>query len=812
MDIDTCLLLPLIISAMTKSSTYDRATKDTAENLHKVADSMALKRLTKLSLPELDAVVDLVAKVIPAGNVPGMILSGLSRISGNKVQPQKARQDINVLFKEVSLFYERAKFSAVFGGPAAIIWGYQNLLKLAGKDPESAFPEGIWQFYVDYALREDTARHANETNGFDVLLTKNNISLTRADRLTAWVMSAVMCLHNYHSLLEIEWYERVALWHLMEATKKEDLNGLWEKEKPFSRSTEVAELDYPAYRRLKFDQFLNNNTRGLSQAAHDEWQQRVTEASDIHQEAYQKQLSILAYLEPSPFGEMRIPFTLQEANIGIIHNGSYFLLPVCEPGTSAPLDVRTARSQISKILSLPPGNPARLKRLARVRRAEFSVFRKNLSSDVQNDLAKLRLAPILINTDSRDSSKLLSEIRLGERGVGDHALTIFDTGSTFVFDQSHIFFDGAWGAAFAEIATNEALSWAVYLNLLSPVPAGAPKTYVDLQFSMKQGDTALVENAAVVSPEASAENSEVNIEACLALRRYFNQRSSLLNLTINDLLVLYRAIHADTYQPSGEIEQELTLLEKEHPHPANLIREMFVVAANTNPSILIPIDASRHFPRDRVYPLNLEVPLIDLDLLNLHIRSVQSLTAYEEAPKHDAKLFAHFNELQRRYLATLGGFGTILEKAKAIAVQGESASAGAIKLLAHLPPSLKQLLDRMPARYEKLNNIIKGTEVISNLGAVSKSSSLTRFITAKDDNEQKKLTWGVMTDAKGRMTITLRDFRPYAAVLQDIGRKDLADLIAGDYLAAYAQGLNKYVQEVTRIVIARPRNSNKQGK
>ena len=32
--------------------------------------------------------MDLVSKIIPAGNVPGMTLSGLSRIYENQVQPQ----------------------------------------------------------------------------------------------------------------------------------------------------------------------------------------------------------------------------------------------------------------------------------------------------------------------------------------------------------------------------------------------------------------------------------------------------------------------------------------------------------------------------------------------------------------------------------------------------------------------------------------------------------------------------------------------------------------------------------------------------
>ncbi len=213
---------------MSSNSNYECATQETAENLQTIAKSLALQKLTKLSLPEVDAVVGLVAKVIPAGNVPGMILSGLTRISGNRVQPQKARQDINILFKEALLFFEQAKYGAIFAGPAAIIWGYQNLLKLAGKDQESAFPEGIWQFYVDYALREDTARHANETYGFDSLLEQNNIQLNEVDRLTAWAMSAVTCLHQYQALLAGEWYERTALWFLQEATGLENLYIEWE--------------------------------------------------------------------------------------------------------------------------------------------------------------------------------------------------------------------------------------------------------------------------------------------------------------------------------------------------------------------------------------------------------------------------------------------------------------------------------------------------------------------------------------------------------------------------------------------------------
>ena len=380
-------------------SNYQRATQETVENLQQVAKSLELRRLTKLSLPEIDAVVNLVARVIPAGNVPGMILSGLTRISGRNVQPQKVRQDINILFKEASSFFE---YGAVFAGPAAVIWGYQNLLRLAGKDPDSAFPEGIWQFYVDYALREDTARHANETHGFDTLLKQNDLRLSSVDRLTAWVMASVMCLHQYHSLLASEWYERTALWSLQEVSGVNDLYREWEKQKPYKRDADAANYDYPAYRRIKFRQFLEFAAVSLNRSKRKDWEKKLTSAVEGSLPAYQKQMSILAYLEPGTFGETRTPISLGQAHIGIIHNGGYYLLPICEPGTSNPLDVRTARSQVAAILApAPPIKRMGLESLARVKRTETLALRKKLNPTLQADLNKLRFTPILIQQRSK---------------------------------------------------------------------------------------------------------------------------------------------------------------------------------------------------------------------------------------------------------------------------------------------------------------------------------------------------------------------------------------------------------------------------
>jgi hypothetical protein len=119
-----------------------------------------------------------------------------------------------------------------------------------------------------------------------------------------------------------------------------------------------------------------------------------------------------------------------------------------------------------------------------------------------------------------------------------------------------------------------------------------------------------------------------------------------------------------------------------------------------------------------------------------------------------------------------------------------------------MPTPLQRLLDDVPGRFDILNDIIKGREVVSNVGAVAPKSTLTRFITAKDDNEKKTLAWGIITDARGVMRISLRDFRPHVRLLKAAGQKELAARIVQDYLDAYAHGLNHYIQDLLKITEA----------
>jgi hypothetical protein len=787
---------------------YQQASQLTAEDLRTVAKSISAQQLSRLSLPELEAVVELISKVVPAGNVPGMILSGLARLPGRRIPAQKMQQDVNALFSGVEQILDKAVYRTFFAGPAAIISGYQNLLKLAGKDPESAFPEGVWQFYAGYALREDTARHINETHGFDTAFGHHNIRLNSVDRLTAWVMASIMCLHQYNALLENEWRERVALALLQESlstsTKAERYGRLyreWEGKRPYQRNEDAANHDYPSYRRIKFDQFVKKSLLTLPAATFETWDGKLKAASQ-DMLAYQKQMSILAYLEPGLYGETRVPFDIKDAQIGIIHQGSYYLLPVCEQGSNQPLDVVTVRAQIAALLDSPFPNPSQISSLTHIKRSALAGLRNKLNPTLVTDLDNLRYAPIILSADQRTRSLPLSELRQAERGIGSHALTVFDTGETFVFDQSHIFFDGAWGTALSEIMTNEALSWAHYLSLLpSPVPTTS-RLYTSLILQLQPADIDLVQQAPHIPPEAGAETDKARLKPCLDLRKQFKQRNDLIQLTINDLLVLYRAFHATKYHPSKKLMDEISALAQTKPDVASSLRQLVEETSRTNPSILIPMDASIKTPRERVYPLNLEVPLHDLNLIGLHAQTIQLLDAYEKSTEDRAAMFTAFNQYQRLYLASLAGFGAFLSKAKEVAIQGESASVGAIKLLAHLPTPLQRMLDKIPERFDLLNSIIKGREVFSNVGAVASTSTLTRFTTAKDDNAQKQLAWGVITDAKGEMRISLRDFRPHVAGLLAIGRRDLANLITQDYLDGFAEDFNTFIKDLSRITLA----------
>lgn len=786
-------------------SHYQQATQGTAQDLRQRAHS--LSDTSELSSLEIDAMVDLVAKIVPAGNVPSLILSGLARLQGSSLSQEHVRRDINRLFWGVQHMLDHVVYGAFFLGPAAVLWAYQNLLRISGKDPDAAFPEGTWQFYVDYALREDSARHTNETHGFDTVLAQNGIALSEVDRITAWVMTAIHTLYNYPDLLANEWRERTYIRVLQQISDdpehRQRTRGLyreWQAVLPYRRRTDArGDEDYPAYRRRKFDEFLFEHINPLPEALRKRWLHDIRQAKADQLEAYQQQLSILGYLEANDFQEVRRPLALERLHVALIYRGHYYLIPAMDRERLQPADVETIRAKVASILAAPETSRATsLIPFARLQRSQWPSLRKKLPQELRKQLAMLRLSPIVINADPRDARQTLSQIRAGERGIGDNALVIFDTRESFVFDQSHIYFDGTWGVALAEIMTNEALSWASYLHTQErPVP-DEERPYSP-PFVVPQEVQRIVDPLSTVNPGVSVEAQGVTLDALRDLRRMFKQRSDLLTLTVNDLLLLYRAIHATTYEAPRKLRNALQALTgRRHNKDLRAAAQAALQALDEeddSPAILLPVDGSQRLPRDRVYPMTFEVPLHELNLLGLHEQVMEALSQVERGRSAGTA----FDRLQREYLGALAGFGAVMSRAKEIASAGESASVSTIKLLAHLSTPLQQFLDRIPARFDVLNDIIKGREVFSNVGAVAPSSTLRRFMTAKDDNEKKTLAWGILTDADGTMHITLRDFRPHVRLLLDAGRGDLAYEIAQDYLDTYVQGLNRYIGDLQRI-------------
>jgi len=354
-----------------------------------------------------------------------------------------------------------------------------------------------------------------------------------------------------------------------------------------------------------------------------------------------------------------------------------------------------------------------------------------------------------------------------------------------------------WGATLAEMLTAEALGWARTLPSLAPAqPAAVRPISPLLQFD--PAEQALIAKAPHVSIEVCSESTGIDLKAIAALRRQFKHRNEALRLTVNDLLIIYRAIHAASYLPSQELRDLLQDLANDPATRGAAEAARLALAEDRliNPALLILVDGSQPNPRDRLHPLSFEVPLGDLRLLDLHTTALQLL-------EHER--WAEFQDCQRTYLAMLAGFSEVAARLKALALSGESASVGAMRLMAHLPPALQHLLDAVPGRFDVLNDIIKGREVFSNLGVMTAQSTLRRFITAKDDSEKKTLAWGFMTAADNVLHVSLRDFRPHVTRFGQAGRRNLAQRMTNEYLNEYVQGMNRYIAELTSITQTSPK-------
>ncbi|HDQ73341.1 MAG TPA: hypothetical protein ENN19_14800 [Chloroflexi bacterium] len=837
----------------TPRQALERSRQATIKAFRQVDDS-TLVRLTRLTLPEIRAIQREVAQVLPAGNLPAFVLSGLVKLKGRRVSGEQAQRDVATLLRGISLL-PQSLYGVFVAGPAAVLYAYQKLLQLSGKDLDSAFPQGTWQFYLQFGLREDTARHACETLGFH-----RDIS-TSADPLleaSAWLCAALEMLYSYDDLLAVDWCERVTLRLVLEEAARAEIGRRspfatliqdWNQARPYHGPPD--DVDYFAHRRRVFQDFLREPLDTLPQAAREHFRRRRQACFAEELPAYQEQMSILAALVPDRYHEQKAPIPLWRAAVAFVWQGRTYLLPACQrdekgsplcypsPGDETPVPLyalpdgtlctadhcplvvdrsghvycqedgrrlgdlcpptpEMVRGWVAAVFSARDLGPAPGLDLLLVEspRSLQPRLREQLPEATRAELDALRRAPIFLNWDVQSRQQPLAHIRRARRGIGDHALTIFRTDRGVVFDQSHVFFDGMWGMAVAEVMTGRAMCWRHrLLGQPKPPVLGMP---VPLALNVTPEFESLAQ-AECYPGEAAAESGGVDMKALACLRRWLRQRGA--SLTVNDVLILYRFFHARWYRPSQEVRQAVADFGRRANTPAarealQSIEETWARFQETNPALLIPMDASNISPRERVFPTTFRNPLTEIE------QKYAAAQARHQAYRNSSSPgdWDAFDRARRELLAYLKAFGELLDALKAVTMRGESFNTASIRLLAHLPNSMQHLLDQVPQRIGILNEVLKGNEVFSNGGRVAPGSSLTRFISAKDDGETKALVWGVLTDDQDRMQISLRDFRPFVPPLLALGERTLVDLLAEDYLQSYVRGFNRFVADLGVLV------------
>lgn len=814
-----------------------------------------LVELSSLSLPEVEKLKHEIAVSLPKSNLPGLILAGLTNIKSRSISRKKAEDDINALFQGTSLLPEGLMW-VLYGGPALVLSSYQRILELAGKDQNSAFPDGVWQFYVQFGLREDTGRHANETLGYHAARPRDASTI---DDITAWIMASIYILFDIDGITADLWNEWTTLRLLAEAARSEGLENVkpfstmlrsWTKARPYNSAAGVS---YAEQRRKAFEAFSAEYFDLLSEKKALQVRQEFNRLAVEERPAYQQQMSLLARLEPGKFNDTREPVPLWQSKIGLIWHGHTYLFDTCmrddygravvfthdgdnwpleqnvsgkpidpfarplrirggwvyrddestdEPfGYIAPPDVRSIKGLVQQIITsdIPPSDSDADLLLVSAPRSNQEELRQLLPMPTRRALKEMGMAPIIINWDEQNRDLPLARLRReARRGVGDHPLTIMRTASSIVFDQSHVFFDGTWGMTLAEVMTNQAADWCRH-SINAEVMSGARAQRLSLIGSegfVKQSQAAQREDNYTYA-EAAAESSNVNLSQLQKVRYYLRQRG--VQLTINDLLILGRVFHAEEYIPSADLSKAVAKLPEKL-----MLSVMKSVEGSTgvNPSLLIPMDASFNNPRDRVYPTSFRNPLSGM------------MDAYDEAKlaygmylvRQDADAWHDLDEARKQFFIYLLYFGELLDAIKAITTRGESFNMATIRLMAHLPPSVQQILDQIPQRVGILNEVVKGEEVFSNVGRVAARSSLSRFISAKDDGKAKRLVWGILTDDQNVLHVTLRDFRSHVEPLIEADYVDIADLVAHDYVRAYTETVNRLVSEIRDLALAEPKH------
>lgn len=787
----------------------------------------------------------------------GLIRSGWTLLRARRVQPRDGKSRF-----QSSEYGNQLLYIVLIVIPGVVLNAFQELRSLLTRKTRR-HPQGAWQFYLETGLREDLAHHTNETTGYH---DNRPPDATELDDLTAWVMAVIQFLWHYDDLMAAVWDEWVLLRLVSQGAVDagleydrdfQRLQRLWEVQRPYGAPLNGT---YADVRRAAFVDFITPRLEALPedilQRILDE-HQRLIEAERA---SYQQQMSLLASLQPSRYQDDKIAIPLWNARIGLVVSGRYYLVPLvdhdrdgipivygyngqqwslhfddrgrpCTPeGEPLALHddqfyrIRDSRVvgyldmapaarikwQLKQILDsrpdykVPLDNEAIDILLAETFRRDQDYLHRLLPADTQTSLAALRKAPIIINWDERsDGLDTLAELRRTQRGIGDHALTIMRTEDSFIFDMHHVFFDGTWAMAMAEVLTNTADMWCERCMSihpgqtfpLRPLPMLPSPAFLRVARERRQ------------VPEISAETTIYDISSIMALRQRLNNTGT--QLTVNDLLVTTRIFHAAHYRPSPDVAEKIDTLRSQ---ARSRLEKRAVAAIDRslergrliNPALLIPVDASPTNPSERIFPITFR-NLAD-NLVWIWDDTWDAYQSYRRIEPPDTPegmaAFQQFALKRTLLIGNLRAFSYILDANKQVALRGDSIEVGILNLLVGLPDWLQFLLKQIVERFTVLNEIVRGDEVYSNVGRVVEGSSIKRFMTAKDDGNTKALAWGIMSDDDGRLIVTMRDFRPHVDPLVKAGHIKLARDMAQNYVNTYTADLIGLVARLSAMLQA----------
>src|SRR5260221_12971359 len=87
---------------------YEYAKQMTALSLYKMIE--ATEQLTHLSLPERSLLVEEIARVVPAGNMPSLIAAGLAKLPGRSVPVTESRRKLSLLMQWIQNFMDKEAY------------------------------------------------------------------------------------------------------------------------------------------------------------------------------------------------------------------------------------------------------------------------------------------------------------------------------------------------------------------------------------------------------------------------------------------------------------------------------------------------------------------------------------------------------------------------------------------------------------------------------------------------------------------------------------------------------------------------------